>query len=772
MAFSDPAKINPDNLDKAHHDALLMGVIDAAPDIMGACDPSGRIIYLNRAGRRWCGLDDGAGANLPACEGLYPAAVARMIKETALPVAARDGWWHGESALRDLAGSERPVDQLIIALRDGDGALIGFSTIIRDVSAQRQAEQALRESEERFSKAFYASPDPYIIAEYGTNHMIDVNEAYCRMFGVTRAEAIGRTNSELGLWADLEQRDRFVEILNRSGEVHEMEQHRRKRSGETVVCRVTGFRVEIGGRPCTLYRIRDITRERQAEQALRESEEKFSKAFRATPDAISITTISDGRFLEVNDGFTRMVGWMRDEAVGRTSGELGLWANLVERDRIVTKIRSGIAVSDEPVAMRDKSGGMHQCLFSAEKIEIGGQTCLLAVVRDITERQRLEDQLRHAQKMESIGQLAGGVAHDFNNILTVIKGHASFLLQDRALSSSALASLQQIQDSAGIAANLTRQLLLFSRRQVFHPGHLALPGVIARLLQLLDRVIGENIALEVVTPPDLPEVHADGGMVEQVLLNLVVNARDAMPHGGRIVIAARALTVDADYVRRVPQARLGVFVGLGVRDTGEGIAPDILPRIFDPFFTTKKEGKGTGLGLATVYGIMEQHAGWIEVESQPGRGTQFTVWFPVAHEASRPPLPVPALPADAHGSETILVVEDKEAVRTVLQAVLERFGYRVVLANDGPEALARWAEHQDRIDLLFTDVMMPGGLTGKDLADRLRADRPGLKVVFCSGYDANILDASALQATGTRFLTKPFDVSRLTEVVRELLDAK
>jgi PAS domain S-box-containing protein len=429
-------------MDKPRYDALLSGVIDAAPDIMGACDPSGRIVYLNRAGRRWCGLDDSASADLPACEGLYPAAVVRMIKETALPVAARDGWWHGETALRDLAGAEHPVDQLIIALRDGDGALIGFSTIIRDVSAQRQAEQALRESEERFSKAFYASPDPYIIAEHGTNHMIDVNAAYCRLFGVTREEAIGRANSELGLWTDLAQRDRFVEVLNRCGEVHEMEQHRRKRSGETVVCRVSGFRVEIGGRPCTLYRIRDITRERLAEQALRESEEKYSKAFRGTPDAISITTISDGRFLEVNDGFTRMVGWTREEPIGRSALDLRVWADPAERGRMAPKLQAGESVTNLPVGMRDKLGGPHQCLFSADVVDIGGQPRLLAMVHDVTEQQRLEEQLRHAQKMESIGKLAGGVAHDFNNILTVIKGHTAFLLQDQALPPAALASLQ------------------------------------------------------------------------------------------------------------------------------------------------------------------------------------------------------------------------------------------------------------------------------------------------------------------------------------------
>jgi len=736
------------------------------------------LLVVEAASGKILGANDRYGdfAGRPAAE-----LVGRTTKELGMWVdaSARERIYADIEAHGAVRGREVQIRDHTGAVRIGRfsggtvelGGRLCIVTTFEDLTEHKRVEAALRESEGRFSKAFYASPDPYIIAEAGTNHMIDVNEAYCRLFGVTREEAIGHNNSELGLWADLAQRDHFVEMLTRTGEVHEMEQRRRKRSGEAVICRVSGFKVDIGGRACTLYRIRDITHERQAEQALRDSEEKFAKAFHAAPDAISITTVGDGRFIEVNEGFTRIVGWTREEAVGRTSLELGIWVHEAERAGIVAQLRAGARVHEAPVSQRDKAGRLHRCLFTAEPIDIAGEPCLLAVVRDVTERQRLEDQLRHAQKMESVGQLAGGVAHDFNNLLTVIQGHASFLLQGAALEAPARDSLRQIQESAALAAQLTRQLLVFSRRQAIQPGRLALPGAVARMMQLLERVLGENLVLEVALPPGLPDVQADAGMVEQVLLNLVVNARDAMPLGGRIVIAARELTAGPDYVRRVPQARPGRFVGLGVRDHGEGIAPEVLPRIFDPFFTTKKEGKGTGLGLATVYSITEQHGGWIEVDSQPGRGSEFTVWFPVATAVTRPPLPEPAPPAEVHGTETILVVEDKDAVRMVLQAVLERFGYQVVLAQDGPDALARWAEHRERIALLFTDVMMPGGLTGKDLADRLRADRPDLKVVFCSGYDANILDAEALQAAGTRFLTKPFDLARLTQVVREVLDA-
>ncbi len=747
-------------------------MVEAAPDIMGACDAQGRLTYLNRVGRERLGIGEDVmeTGGLP-CIQFYPPAIATMIKGVALPTAARDGVWRGESALCDRVGREWPVEQVIFVHRDADGAVAGFSTIVRDIAAQRLAEKALRDSEERFSKAFYASPDPYVIVDHTTHLMVDVNDAYCRRFEVSREEAIGRSNSDLGLWGDLEERDRFIAMISRDGEVHEMEQHHRTRSGQTVICLVTAFRTEIGGRPCTFYRMRDVTRERRAEQSLRESEEKFSKAFRASPDSITIATFDEGRIIDVNDGFTRLHGWAREEAVGRTSFELQLWSDQAVRREILELLQDGKPVRNLPVVGRDRAGGLHHCLYSGDATEIGGTRCLISIVRDVTEQQHLEEQLRHAQKMESVGQLAGGVAHDFNNILTVIQGHTSLLLGDQRLPPDVRESLRQIEQSGDFAAKLTRQLLLFGRKQMPQPGRLALNDVVARVTRLLERVIGENIGLELDLASGLPEIIADAGMVDQVLLNLVLNARDAMPAGGRATISTKQLEVDAGYVRRNPQAHRGCHVGMQVRDTGVGIAPEILPRIFDPFFTTKQEGKGTGLGLATAYGIVEQHSGWIEVESRPGDGTQFTAWFP-AMVARAPELrPVPLAPAQTRGGETILVVEDKDPVRAIIRAVLTRFGYRVILAADGLEALTRWAEHKDQIRLLFTDVVMPGGMTGKDLADRLRAVRPDLKIIFCSGYNADIIDPAVLKVPGTRFLAKPFDVGSLAQTVRELLNA-
>jgi CheY-like chemotaxis protein len=367
--------------------------------------------------------------------------------------------------------------------------------------------------------------------------------------------------------------------------------------------------------------------------------------------------------------------------------------------------------------------------------------------------------------MESIGLLAGGVAHDFNNILTVIQGNISLALEESP--APALAEmLRQAQDAAAFAATLTRQLLVFSRRQVLQPGRVSLAEAVHRVVKLLNRTLGENIVLRVETDPSVEDAAADVGMVEQVLFNLAVNARDAMPKGGELVITTLALEADADYVSRVPQAKSGRFVGFRVTDTGVGISADVRSRIFDPFFTTKPDSHATGLGLATVYTIVQQHGGWIEVSSEIGRGTQFTAWFP-----QRPSEAVPSTPPNlGKGGETLLLVEDKEEVRAVLQSVFARNGYRMLLAGNGPEALKLWEQRRDEIALLFTDVVMPGGMNGRELAERLRLDRPDLKVIYCSGYEANILGAEALAKPGTSFLAKPFNLTQAVSQVRGLLD--
>lgn len=391
---------------------------------------------------------------------------------------------------------------------------------------------------------------------------------------------------------------------------------------------------------------------------------------------------------------------------------------------------------------------------------------------DITDRRNLEAQLRQSQKMEAIGQLASGVAHDFNNILTIMQGYSVRLLtKDPRVDQRG--ELEQILDSTERAAALTKQLLAFSRKQNIHLRCLDLREIVANMTQMLERLIGENISLQLKKPDALPAVSADAGMMEQVLLNLVVNARDAMPEGGSIVVESGAVEVDERHVQQHPEARAGTFVRLQVTDTGCGMDADTIGHIFEPFFTTKGPGKGTGLGLATVYGIVQQHHGWIEIESQVGRGTTFSVLLPVAAgtlEAA--PLPTEAPAVVCGGSETILVVEDEALLRELACATLKDLGYTVLEASTGLEALVVWGQHRDRIQLVLTDMIMPGGLTGRELSDRLRGDRPDLRVVFSSGYSAELPGMDIASEKGTAFLQKPYRPPLLAKTVRSCLDAK
>ena len=390
------------------------------------------------------------------------------------------------------------------------------------------------------------------------------------------------------------------------------------------------------------------------------------------------------------------------------------------------------------------------------------------------QRRELESQLRQAQKMEAFGQLAGGVAHDFNNLLVVIRGNTEIaLMSSDPLSDETRECLKQVTAAAERAANLTRQLLAFGRKQAMQFQPLNLNDVLGNLARMLDRIIGENIRLQCTYEPEPPFVQADVGMMEQVLVNLVVNARDAMPQGGQLFITPEKTIVDAAYVGSHPEAREGDFVCLSVRDTGTGIAPEHLPRIFEPFFTTKEAGKGTGLGLATVYGIIKQHQGWIEVSSGVA-GTTFKIFLPAIPQPVTGAASRPAEPVRRGGTERILVVEDDAAVRTLTKRILETFGYRVWEAGTGVEALELWRHHFAEIDLLVTDIIMPDGITGHDLAKQLRAQKPGLGIIFVSGYSSEVVgkDPDFLHAAKSHFLQKPYPSHLLLDTVRKCLDEK
>jgi nitrogen-specific signal transduction histidine kinase len=394
-----------------------------------------------------------------------------------------------------------------------------------------------------------------------------------------------------------------------------------------------------------------------------------------------------------------------------------------------------------------------------------------AYLEDITERLSLEAQFRQAQKMESVGQLAAGIAHDFNNILTIVQGNASILLSQQGMPPKVASSCRAIDYAAGRAAGLTRQLLMLSRKSVMELKQLDLRESVGQLGKMLRRFIGENISLEICTETEIGLITADAGMVEQVIMNLAVNARDAMPRGGRLIISVDQVTVDERHVQLHAEARTGDFVRLQVSDTGCGMDANTLAHIFEPFFTTKETGKGTGLGLATAFGIVKQHGGWIEVVSEVGIGTSFLIFFEVVHSATEVKVmntkPVELVRG---GGETILLVEDEELLRDMVEGILSELGYRIIKANSGVEAFQLWETHGDSIDLLLTDMVMPGGITGKDLADEMQAVKPALKIVFMSGYTADNSVKNVVNPSGRMFLQKPYTGEALAKTVRDCLN--
>jgi two-component system, cell cycle sensor histidine kinase and response regulator CckA len=515
---------------------------------------------------------------------------------------------------------------------------------------------------------------------------------------------------------------------------------------------------------------RDITERKRSEAALKQSEERFSRVFEASPIGIAISTLEAGRLLDANDSFLNMLGYKRMEVIGHVAPKLGIWANSEDRAHIVLQIKQRHLVRDYQCKLRTQAGSIRDALISAEMIEVNAEPCLLLMIHDVTERLNLEAQLRQAQKMDGIGQLAAGVAHDFNNILTIIQGHANVLRTSEGIPARVSDSVEQVSVAADRAANLTRQLLTFCRKQAMLPKVMDMNETVTHVSKMLGRILGEDIALEIQEAKDPPLVSADSGMMELMIINMACNSRDAMPKGGRLVIATSCVDVTAAHLQQQPKARVGGHVRLTIADTGCGMPPEMLRHIFEPFFTTKDVGKGTGLGLATVYGIVDQHHGWIEVTSEPGRGTSFNIYLPEADKASVKSIEQKSQPAVPSGKETILLVEDEVELRELARLVLEQYEYRVLEAGSGVQALKVWTRHKDEIDMLLTDMVMPEGMTGRELAERLQAEKPGIKVLYSSGYSPDVIGGCFKLPENSFFLAKPYHPPKLAQAVRECLD--
>jgi len=493
----------------------------------------------------------------------------------------------------------------------------------------------------------------------------------------------------------------------------------------------------------------------------------FAKAFRSSPLSITISTIAEGRYLDVNHAFLQMLGFERRDVIGRTAVELGIWADPEDRERIVQGLGGSNVSTGLHARLKTRTGEVRQTSVSAEIIDVGGVPCMLAITQDVTEAHRLENQLRQAQRMGAVGRLAGGVAHDFNNILTVIIGYSELAALRLGAGHGVSKHLSEIKVAAERAATLTRQLLAFSRQQVLYPRILDLNGVVTNLMRMLQRLIGEDISLSFVAGK-VGNVKADLGQIEQILMNLVVNARDAMPHGGVISIETSRVDLEDGYVDSHLSVRPGRYVMLSVSDSGCGMDEKTVAQIFEPFFTTKGPGQGTGLGLSTVYGIVKQSEGYIWVYSETGRGTTLKVYFPEQVESeSRSAAATPTMDVVV-GTETVLVVEDDEAMRKLIVALLDGSGYKVLQAANGEAALQLTTECDQQIDLVLTDMLMPG-MSGIELSTKLRELRPGLKVLLMSGYAGDLIARYRVAESEIMLIEKPFTRHNLLSRIRAAL---
>jgi two-component system, cell cycle sensor histidine kinase and response regulator CckA len=511
--------------------------------------------------------------------------------------------------------------------------------------------------------------------------------------------------------------------------------------------------------------VKDRTKELEhANLELRHSEERFSQAFQTSPIPQAIQTLRAQRFVDVNAAFLAMTGFERADVIGRTPLDLRLCLDYESH------LRDGRVVRETEAQISTRSGELRSALLSLEPFDLAGEPHILLMAQDMTERHQLENQLRQAQKMEAVGQLAAGIAHDFNNLLTIIQGHASMHLDDEGIEKSLNASLHQINGAAERAADLTKKLLTFSRRGMVRPKVLKLNDDINNIGRMLHRLIGEKIDLSFDLKPMLPHIFADATSMEQVLMNLTLNARDAMPEGGAITISTKPVTFAEGDTFMNPDARPGNYVCMTVTDNGTGMNETTKSRIFEPFFTTKSLNKGTGMGLATVYGIVKQHEGWIDLDTALGKGTEFRVYIPVTDKPFVVEDAPSFAPAADDGNHTIFVVEDDAAVRCLVVEVLQSFNYNVIEAENGDSAIAMWPRLRDEVDLLLTDMVMPGTANGLDVARHCLGNKPELKVIYTSGYSNELFGSNVKLLEGVNYLPKPYLSNKLTTIIRNALE--
>jgi PAS domain S-box-containing protein len=717
---------------------------------------------------------------------VHPEDLPRLRESFDSAFRSKSHFWSDEYRIRKPDGGYATVMDRGYVIYDSDGKPIRKIGAITDMTERQQVEAELRQTQALYHSFVEHLPASVFRKDYEGRYVF-VNSMFCRLKNMKAEEILGKTPSELAAYESqwikagvilpsrqgtlLEGEDHHQLIL-RTGEPIETEETYKLLDGTAEHFHVVKSPVfSADGKVIGSQGIQfDITARKRAEEELFKSQQMLRTILDTVPQRV-FWKDKNSVYLGCNRPLANDCGYDEPEQlIGKSDFQTqsAATAELYRADdkRIMEAGQAKLNY-EEPQIKADGTVGWLRTskvpLYGPDKQVIG----ILGTYEDISERKRLEEQLRQAQKMDAFGQLAAGVAHDFNNLLTVILGNLSLLKLGLDSKVDETSAIEQSMAASERAASLTRQLLMFGRRQVMQPKPLDLNKVVENMTKMLKRLIGEHIALEARCAPASSPVLADANMMEQVLINLAVNSRDAMPKGGKLVIEIATVTVEHPPIEI---KHTGDFIKCTVTDSGAGIAPENLPHIFEPFFTTKDIGKGTGLGLATVFGIIQQHSGWIKVESVVGQGTTFHIYLPRLMGEAAAPHESPPLPSIRGGSETILLVEDEIPVRQLMHSLLTRHGYKIHEAASGMEALKLWPALRDKVDLLVTDMVMPDGMAGHELADKLLAEKPALKVIYCSGYTNAAFSENSALRNNPNFLEKPFGPQKLLQRVRDCLD--
>jgi len=746
-------------------------LLDSAAEGIYGLDTEGRCTFCNPAAARLLGFEhpesllgktmhplihhsrpDGSPFPLVECD------IHRAFLTGVGSHIENEVFWH-------LDGTSFPVEYWSYPIRKA-GAIIGSVVTFVDITNRLQAQREVREREDRFSSLADNIDEVFFVMD-GSYAELYINPAYEKIWGRSRQSLYDNPRSFLEP-VPADDRERILEYMGRvrNGEQAGKIEYRVIQPCGNVrwlQAHAVLIRDEQGKMDRIAGVALDITEAREARLALEESAERFRKLTETSFDAIDLS--ENGLVCEANRGFLQMFGYERvEEVIGRPVVD---FVDEESHADIERRLGNNTEGTYELVGRR-KDGKKILLEATARTHTTAGRTMRITALRDMTERRTLEDQFRQAQKMEAVGRLAGGVAHDFNNLLTVILSYTDMLIEGVSPRDPRAEDLDQIRRAAMAAGALTRQLLAFSRQQVIAPRLVDLNDVVASSQRMLGRLIGEDIEVDATLTSGPLTLLIDPGQLEQVIMNLAVNARDAMPGGGKLILETASVVLDADYARDHWPATPGRFAMLAVTDTGCGMDAQVRARIFEPFFTTKGVGKGTGLGLATVYGIVKQSNGFIWVYSEPGHGTSFKIHLPLVDQAPECVIN-PSVEPPRGGTETILLAEDAAAVRVAARQILERHGYTVLEAPNGTAALSI-AERASTIHLLLTDIVMPE-MSGRELAEQFAAFRPDARVLFMSGYTDDAIIRRAVLRPGAAYLQKPFSPDTLARKAREVLDS-